>query len=142
MPRDTSRVDKFCELVARGGLSLSEAYVQAGYSGKASPKCLKGKAWRLAEKNRDKIDTLKKAIRQLAEEENLWSREQAIDALKLVINDCKKDGELKEKRAYIAACAELNKMCGHYAPDKHEVRAAGLEDNSIDEVLRNLGYAK
>ena len=141
MAKDEAKDNRFCELVA-GGMTYSDAYLAAGFSKNYSKKALWVKASKKAERHRAQINAIKAKIGQMAEEENKWSREIAIDALKLVIDDCKKDGELKEKRAYIAACAELNKMCGHYAPDKHEVRAAGLEDNSIDDVLRNLGYAK
>lgn len=141
MAKDEAKDNKFCELVAQG-MPQTEAYVEAGFSKNYSKKALKVKACEKAARHRDKINAIRAKIKQMAEDDNVWSRTIAINALKLVIDDCKKDGELKEKRAYIAACAELNKMCGHYAPDKHEVRAAGLEDNSIDEVLRNLGYAK
>ena len=133
--------DIFCELVAKG-VKQTDAYIKAGYSSNYSPNALKTKAYQLAKKHRAKIDAIREQIGQIAEEQKQWSRAEAINALKSVIEACRVEGDIKEKRAYISACAELNKMCGYYAPAKHDIKTAIIEDSDIDSLLKNLGYKR
>jgi len=141
MPRDTSKRDKFIQLVAKGGITQTEAYIQAGYSSNYAPGVISKKACNLARKHIDKINAIKEKVAKRAEEKELWSREDSIRVLNDVIKSCYKDGDLVSKSACISACAELNKMCGYNAPSKHVIKTNAVENETIDSILKNL-YAE
>jgi len=140
----SAKADRFCELVARGNVTQAEAYRQAGYAVNGTQKTTRERAHALSKRHKEHIDELRQEYLEELRRAAAWSKEEALVALKKVLSDCvDEEGHVLEKKSYISACAELNKVCGHYAPEKHVVGGnLNMADATIDDIMENLGYEK
>ena len=125
------------------GENATEAVIKSGYS----PNTANQNAWALLNKSKIKseINRLRPIIRQemekMATDEVLVTVKWKMEKLKEIVERCMagdadKDGKLHPSGA-IGAISELNKMQGHYSPDKVLTTNvnADLEKDQVDELL-------
>lgn len=132
----TDREEEFCQLIARKGLTQTDAYIQA-YGIDGTRKSAKELASRVAKKEhiQARIDALKS---RFAYQIN-WDKRKSEHQVKDILDKAMKFGKLK---IALECVQELNKMCGLYAPQTTMQISASVTDKEAREMLGELGYVK
>lgn len=113
----TAKQEAFAQAVVNGGMNQSEAYRSVyDVSEDANPKTIHEEASKVA--NNRKVATRIKQLKLANEELNAWSRLDSINALKSVVDNPDKAGDI------INAVKELNAMHGYNAATKFDINAS------------------
>ena len=101
------------------GLSQREAYIQAGYSSGSSVTTIDRNAHELAKNN--KVVTRFAELRQPAKNAAIATVEERQERLSVFVREDINGQHGVIRHSNIQAVAELNKMGGDYAPEKHKI---------------------
>ena len=122
--------EAFCQAIA-DGKTQSDAYRLAGYSvDKMKPETIQNNAYKLMQSN--DILTRIQELRGQIESKQLWTREQAIETIKLGLETAKANNRPME---LFKGVELLNRMHGFDAPQKFEViKKKNIADMTDDEL--------